>query len=409
MRKVKIYKVGGAVRDELLGIKPHDCDYVVFGADIPTMLGLGYKQVGKDFPVFLHPQTKEEYALARTERKIGDKHTSFAVDFGPAVTPQEDVARRDFTCNALLQDVTGGKIIDLVGGRDDIKNKILRHVNSEHFIEDPLRVLRMCRFAAKLNFMVAPETMKLAQQMVQTGMLVHLTAERVWKEFAAALETANFDIFILLLRECGALKVILPEVEQLFITPERLDYHPEGNSGTHTILALRKAAKLAPQVKFALLLHDIGKIMSPTATLPHHHGHDMAGLPLIEKICRRLCVPNNYRKFALLVAEKHMKFRKIFDMRPYTFIVYLEDITKFKYQQTLEDLIAACRCDLCGRGGTISSDELLRFEQIADFCRCNFAIQAKVKAADMPNFQTLPKNAEFLHLLREYRTQFIVS
>ena len=257
---MKTYLVGGAVRDMVLGRPPHDSDYVVFGATPEEMTALGFERVGKDFPVFLHPQTHDEYALARKEIKTGDKHTDFKFVFGPDITPAEDMQRRDFTCNALMFDAENNKIIDLVGGVEDIHNRVIRHVNTEHFIEDPLRVLRMCRFAAKLDFEIAPETMKLAQDMTRTGMLNHLTSERIWKEIESALNTDHFDKFIRTMRECGALKVLLPEVDKLWDTPERTDYHPEGNSGEHTMLVLQQGYNLSPKIKFALLLHDIGKI-----------------------------------------------------------------------------------------------------------------------------------------------------
>ena len=211
---MQIYLVGGAVRDMVLGKTPHDKDYVVFGATPEQMLQLGYTRVGKDFPVFLHPQTHDEHALARKEIKTGNKHTDFRFVFGPDITPEEDMQRRDFTCNALMYDETNRRIIDLVGGVEDINNRLIRHVNTEHFIEDPLRVLRMCRFAAKLDFAIAPATMKLAQDMSCTGMLQHLTAERIWKEFESALNTEHFDKFIAAMHDCGALKVVLPEVEK---------------------------------------------------------------------------------------------------------------------------------------------------------------------------------------------------
>lgn len=405
---MKIYLVGGAVRDMVLKREPHDKDYVVFGATIQEMLDAGFQQVGKQFPVFLHPVTKNEYALARKEEKIGNKHTDFRFVFTPDITPEEDVIRRDFTCNALLYNEEKKELTDLVGGVKDIENKTLRHVNSEHFIEDPLRVLRMCRFAAKLNFTIAPETMELAQQMVKDGMLDHLTPERIWGEFFSALQQPNFAQFILLMRECDALNVILPEVEKLWQIPERTDYHPEGNSGAHTILTLEQADNLSAKAKFAMLLHDIGKTMSPPETLPSHRGHDKAAAPLIKKICRRLKVPNDYRDLALMAAEQHMQIRNAADMKKGRLLTLLSDICELKYRQNLVDYLKICRCDMLGRKREIPQFERSYFRRSALRLILNFKIQSKIKATDMPDFAAMAKDATFAEKFFTYRTERII-
>ena len=405
---MKIYLVGGAVRDMVLEKPPHDLDYVVFGATPEEMSARGFERVGKDFPVFLHPQTRDEYALARKEIKTGNKHTDFKFIFSPDVTPQEDMQRRDFTCNALMYDAENEKIVDLVGGIDDIKQHIIRHVNTEHFIEDPLRVLRMCRFAAKLDFEIAPETMKLAQNMTRTGMLSHLTPERIWTEFEAALNTQHFDKFILTMRECGALKTVLPEVHKLWDTPERTDYHPEGNSGAHTILVLRQGYNLSPKIKFALLLHDIGKIDTPKDILPRHIGHDVAGLPRIETICNRLKVPHKYRDFALLVAKNHMKFHCAPQMRNHKFVTFLEELTdNFRDGKQMIDFMRACKCDSFGRGSVYATDENAEIFAAARRCLHNFRIQRDIKAVDMPNFDKLTKDKTFRQKFMEFRAKRI--
>ncbi|MBQ8672183.1 MAG: HD domain-containing protein [Alphaproteobacteria bacterium] len=405
---MQIYLVGGAVRDMVLQKTPHDRDYVVFGATVEDMLQKGFKQVGKDFPVFLHPESKDEYALARKEEKIGDKHTSFRFTFGPDITPQEDVVRRDFTCNALLYDENTQKIIDLVGGVRDIENKIIRHINAEHFIEDPLRVLRMCRFAAKLNFAIAPETMDLAKKMVQNGMLNHLTAERIWKEFETAMKTVYFDKFIIYMRECGALKVILPEIDVLWQIPERTDYHPEGNSGAHTLLVLHQGANLSPLLKYALLLHDSGKAKTPPELWPHHHGHDREGRKLVLEISQRLKVPHEFRDFAVLVAENHMKLRQIPQMNNITLVKFIRRLSGYKHWQRLLDYIRACRCDMFGRAKEISAEQIEEYSVAAASLIRNYRIQRKICAQDMPDFYKLPKDKNFLQKYNEFRAKHIV-
>lgn len=405
---MNIYLVGGAVRDMLLKKTPHDKDYVVFGATVSEMLKAGYIQVGKQFPVFLHPLNKNEYALARKEEKTGNKHTDFRFIFTPDVTMQEDVIRRDFTCNALLYDEKKQELIDLVGGKKDIENKIIRHINSEHFVEDPLRVLRMCRFKAKLDFNVAPETMALAKKMVQNKMLDHLSPERIWGEINEALQQPNFVKFILCMRECGALEAILPEINKLWQTPERLDYHPEGNSGEHTMLVLQQGENLSAKVKFALLLHDIGKTKTPPEILPGHRGHDKAAAPLIKDICKRLKVPNEYRNLALMAATQHMQIRNVLDMHKGRLLTLLTDICELKYRQNLADYIKICRCDMLGRKREIPQFERDYFRHSAMRLITNFKIQHQIKATDMPDFANLVKDASFADKFFNYRAQQII-
>ena len=402
--KMKIYQVGGCVRDEILGSPPHDIDHLVVGGTVEAMLAKGFKQVGKDFPVFLHPETQDEYALARKEVKTGDKHTDFAFIFTPDITLAEDMQRRDFTINALAKDTETGEIVDTVGGLKDLQQKVIRHVNSQHFGEDPLRVLRMCRFAAKLDFAIAPETMQLAKDMVNADMLSHLTPERIWKEIEKALETPHFEKFIRVARECGALKVILPEVDKLWDTPEKVQYHPEGNSGEHTMLVIRNGEHLPPRVKFALLLHDIGKTSTPHNILPAHHEHDVRGMLTIEKICRRLPVPNEFKKVAILGCQHHMKMTLFPQMRNGKKLDFVSAISlSFKDKDMMNDILEICRCDMLGRAKTISKEEIDSFDKIVKLCADIFEKAKDIHATDMPKFNELPKNADFSALYRDFR------
>lgn len=401
---MKIYQVGGSVRDEILGRQPHDFDYVVVGSSIDEMLALGYKQVGKGFPVFLHPESGDEYALARKEIKTGNKHTDFEFVFDATITLEDDLLRRDFTVNAMAKDTESGEIIDPFGGREDIANKIIRHVNDGHFAEDPLRVLRMCRFAAVLDFEIAPQTMDKARAMAAAGELDYLCAERIWKETEKALDSGHFDKFVTTARECGALKMIMPEVDRLWSVPEKPEYHPEGNSGTHTVLTLQKARNCPSTVKFGLLLHDVGKGLTPAEVLPAHHGHEDAGLPLIEEICGRLKVPNKYRDFALLCCEKHMKFRLLPIMKIGKALDFVSGISRgFKDERIMEDFIEVCRCDMYGRALTETPpQDVDDFDKACRRCRSIFQKAKDIKATDMPNFADLPKDENFGMNYREF-------
>lgn len=313
---MKEYVVGGYIRDMLLGRRPHDKDFVVVGATIEEMCQNGYKQVGKDFPVFLHPQTKEEYALARTERRIGRKHTDFVFDFSADITLYEDCLRRDFTCNALAMDVENGEIIDYFGGKKDIQNKTIRIIDEKNFKQDPLRILRAFRFAAVLDFTIESDSKNVLKQMIADGMLRDLTPERVWMETLKALQPqANSAKFFEGLAEIGGLQPWFAELEILRTIPELKKYHASENTFKHVMCALTRARSENALVKWAVLHHDDGKGITPPEILPHHYGHEVRGLDLIASACHRLKVPNEYKRFALLFCRQHMRIGKFDDMK----------------------------------------------------------------------------------------------
>jgi tRNA nucleotidyltransferase (CCA-adding enzyme) len=351
---MKVYLVGGAVRDQLLNLPAKERDWVVVGANPEQLLQQNFRQVGRDFPVFLHPQTKEEYALARTERKSGKGYYGFSCDFSDSVTLEEDLARRDLTINAMARD-EAENLIDPYHGKRDLENKILRHV-SPAFIEDPVRVLRVARFAARfhhLGFRVAEETRSLMYSMVKQKELDHLVAERVWQEWQRSLEEKNPEQFLIVLRSCGALPVILPELHRLFGIPNPARYHYEIDSGIHTLMVLEKAAALSnsPVVRFAALLHDLGKATSPMDNWPSHHGHEEHGVPIIEALCTRLRVPNEYRVLAIAVSRFHLIIHRLFELRAKTIVNVLEKTDAFRKPQFFHNLLIACRADAegCGR------------------------------------------------------------
>ncbi|MDP5064722.1 MAG: multifunctional CCA addition/repair protein [Haliea sp.] len=355
---MKTYLVGGAVRDALLGYPCSERDWVVVGATPDNMLQLGYQQVGKDFPVFLHPETKDEHALARTERKQGHGYTGFAVHCDPAVTLEEDLVRRDLTINAMARDESGA-IVDPYGGQRDLQARVLRHV-SEAFIEDPLRVLRTARFAARyahLGFTVAPETLALMSDIVRQGELAHLPAERVWVEMQRALGERNPDIFITVLRGCGALRALLPEVDALFGVPQSPQHHPEVDTGLHTLMVLQQSALLTPaaDVRFAALLHDVGKGVTPEAEWPRHVAHEHRGLPLVRAICARLRAPNQYRDLALQVCEFHLLCHRAQELRGKTLLKLLRGTGALRQPERFEAFLLACEADARGRAGSEQS------------------------------------------------------
>lgn len=402
---MKVYQVGGSVRDKFRGINnPSDIDYVVVGSSVAEMLALGFQQVGTNFPVFLHPITKQEYALARTEIKSGTKHTDFQFFFDKNISLEQDLERRDFRCNAIAFDEQSGKIIDPFNGRADVQNKLLHHINAEHFPEDPLRILRMCRFTAQLDFNIAPETMLLARNMVNSGMLSYLPAERIWKEIEKALNSPDFYKFIEAARDCGALKFLMPNIDKLWDTPEKLQYHPEGNSGEHTLLTLKQARNENPLVKFALLLHDIGKSATPQDILPSHKGHSEAGLPLLDSLCQNLKVPNKFARFARMASKNHMKLREVPQMRLSTILKLIDEAG-----QNLEDFISVCRCDMLGRLREIGHDEINNFNKIADRLRTIRKISQTINASDMPNYEDLPKDKHFGEVYKNYRLKKIAE
>ncbi|EOI3464474.1 multifunctional CCA addition/repair protein [Cronobacter dublinensis] len=356
---MKSYLVGGAVRDALLGLPVKDRDWVVVGATPAEMLELGYQQVGKDFPVFLHPQSHEEYALARTERKSGQGYTGFTCYAAPDVTLEQDLQRRDLTINAIAQD-DAGEFIDPYDGRADLNARLLRHV-SPAFNEDPLRVLRVARFAARyahLGFRIAPETLALMRDMAENGELEHLTAERVWKETENALTTRNPQIYFLMLRECGALKVLFPEVDKLFGVPAPAKWHPEIDTGIHTLMTLSMAAMLSPavDVRFAALCHDLGKGLTPPHLWPRHHGHGPAGVRLVEQVCKRLRVPNDIRDLAKLVAEFHDLIHTFPVLKPRTIVGLFDSIDAWRKPQRVEQIAITSEADVRGRTGFEAKD-----------------------------------------------------
>lgn len=347
---MKTYLVGGAVRDTLLGIPVKERDWVVVGATTEQMLKLGFKPVGKEFPVFLHPKTKDEYALARTEKKIDRGYHGFEFHAHPDVTLEEDLKRRDLTINALAQD-DDGTIIDPYNGQQDLKNKILRHVSCA-FAEDPVRILRVARFCARFNdFTIAPETMQLMQEMVTAGEVNALVAERVWQELVRALSEDHPERFIEVLRECGALKIILPEIDDLFGVPNPINWHPEIDTGIHTLMTLKMAVKLTDDttIRFAVLTHDLGKAKTKKDLLPKHHGHDKLGAPLIKALCKRLHVPRKYQDLAELVIKCHSRCHKINELSPTAILRLLEALDAFRRPERFEKFLIACEADSRGR------------------------------------------------------------
>ena len=353
----QIYEVGGAVRDALLNLPIKDRDWVVVGATPEAMTAAGFLPVGRDFPVFLHPKTHEEYALARTERKTAPGYRGFVVHADPAVTLEEDLARRDLTINAIARG-TDGHLIDPHGGQQDLAARCFRHV-SPAFAEDPVRILRVARFAARFaDFTVAPETQALMRTMVEAGEVDALVPERVWQEIARGLMEAHPERMIEVLRDCGALARLLPEVERLFGVPQRADFHPEIDTGAHLLLCLRAAAQASARlpVRFAVLCHDLGKGTTPADLLPRHHGHEQRSAELVGPLCERLRVPNDCRELALAVARHHGVALRAAELRPETMLRLLTDIGALRSLQRLEDFIQACLCDHRGRLGFEDSD-----------------------------------------------------
>ncbi|WP_318464470.1 multifunctional CCA addition/repair protein [Photobacterium leiognathi] len=400
---MQTYLVGGAVRDTLLGLTVTDKDWVVVGTTPEAMLAAGFEQIGSDFPVFLHPKTKQEHALARTERKSGHGYTGFVCYSAPDVTLEQDLLRRDLTINAIAQ-APNGDLIDPYHGQQDITDKVLRHV-SPAFAEDPLRVLRVARFAARfahLGFTVAPETMALMQEMVVSGELASLTPERVWKEWEKSLSSDDPQIFLTVLRQCGALAVVMPEIDALFGVPQPEKWHPEIDCGIHTLLVAKKAAELSTDktIRFAAQVHDLGKALSPKDDLPHHKMHCRDGIKPIKALCQRLRVPNEYRDLALLVCEQHTKIHHAEEMRADTFIKIFDQIDAWRRPERVAQLATCCRADARGR---------THFEQTpypqADIFQAVFAIaqQVDVKAIVAAGF----KGAEIREQLAAKRIEAV--
>jgi tRNA nucleotidyltransferase (CCA-adding enzyme) len=349
---MQTYMVGGAVRDALLGLPVNDRDWVVVGASPQEMIAAGYLSVGKDFPVFLHPQTREEYALARTERKTARGYHGFAFHAAPSVTLEDDLARRDLTINAMAQDESG-RLIDPFAGQADLQKRVLRHVTLA-FREDPVRILRVARFAARFaDFSVAPETLALMREMVESGEVDALVAERVWQELARGLMEDKPSRMFELLRECGALARLLPVVERLWGVPQRADYHPEVDTGVHLMMVLDMSARLraALPVRFACLTHDLGKGTTPAEVLPRHTGHEERSARLLKKVCDRLRVPTECRELADVVAREHGNIHRSGDFSAAALVRLLERCDAFRKPQRFEMILLACECDARGRLG----------------------------------------------------------
>ena len=357
---MKTYLVGGAVRDKLLGLHPGDNDYVVVGSTPEAMLALGFKPVGRDFPVFLHAQTGEEHALARTERKSGRGYRGFVVDADPSVSLEQDLGRRDFTINAIAQ-ADDGTLVDPLGGISDIKARVLRHAGPA-FVEDPLRVLRAARFMARfasLGFSVAPETQALMREMVRAGELAELVPERLWQELSRALTCATPSAFLRTLRDCDALAQVLPEVDALYGVPQRAEYHPEVDTGLHQELVSDMAARLAPGdavIGFAALTHDLGKALTPQDMLPRHIGHEHAGLRPLRALCERLKVPTEHRELAVMACREHLNVHRLFELRDSTVLELLARCDAFRKPERIAQLALVCEADKRGRAGMADSD-----------------------------------------------------
>ena len=387
---IEAYLVGGAVRDQLLNYTFKERDWVVIGSTPEEMLSLGFQQVGKDFPVFLHPETHDEYALARTERKDGLGYHGFEMHASPDVTLEEDLYRRDLTINAMAM-TESGEIIDPYGGQADLETKTLRHVSS-HFSEDPLRLLRVARFAARfhhLGFSIADDTMELLKEITESQELKTLSVERVWTETDKALSEQDPDVYFQVLRDCGALKQLFPEIDALFGVPNPVKWHPEVDSGIHTLMVLKQAALLSPEtkVRFAALCHDLGKGLTPKEFWPKHRGHERAGVGLIKKMADRLKIPNEHRDLACLGSEFHLHAHKALELRPQTLLKVLTQFDFFRRPERFNYFLDICEADFRGRTGYENKHYPQRdyFEHIAKLAR-----QVKI---DQEHLETLKGKA----------------
>ncbi len=402
---MKAYLVGGAVRDSLLGLSVKEKDWVVVGESPEALLSQGYVAVGKDFPVFLHPKTKEEYALARTEKKIGKGYHGFKCHATPEVTLEEDLERRDLTINAMALNEKN-ELVDPFGGQQDLQKKQLRHVSTA-FVEDPLRVLRVARFYARfahLGFQIAEDTQRLMTNMVKAGELAHLVPERVWKEIQKALSAEKPQCFFQALRDCGGLAVLLPELDKLYGVPQDKAWHPEVDTGVHTLLVLEQAALLSPDpcVRFAALLHDLGKGLTSPSLWPKHPGHEAASLPLVKQLCRRLRVPKAYEALALLAARWHGQCHNILALPSEHVLELLEAVDAFRRPERFVDFLLVCEADSRGRTGFEQQSYPQRaFLQQALATAC--AIKgASLKAQDL-------QGLELASALREKRVKAIAT
>ncbi len=396
---LKSYLVGGAVRDQLLGLPVKDRDYVVVGASPQDMLAQGYLPVGKDFPVFLHPDSKDEYALARTERKTAKGYHGFVFNTDRSVTLEQDLLRRDLTINAIAMDAAG-HIHDPCGGQQDLQDRVLRHV-SPAFAEDPVRVLRVARFMSRyqhLGFTVHPDTMQLMKQLVASGEVDALVPERVWQEIKNSLNQATPSAFFLTLRECGALEVLLPEIDCMFGIPQTKMWHPEVDTGLHAMLAIDQAKDLDNDVAYAVMVHDLGKGITPKEILPSHRGHEAAGVPLVKAVSDRLKVPKHYKKLAVLVCQWHLQSHTIKELRAETVEKLFSRLNAYRQPKVLEKFLQACEADATGRWG----------EEFKHYPQANYTRQL-FKAARHVNKQPLFEQGYQGHELGEQIRQLRVA
>ena len=392
-KNLDCYLVGGAVRDELLGLPIKDRDWVVVGSTPEKMLDLGFTPIGKDFPVFLHPHSKEEYALARTERKSGRGYKGFTVYADKQVTLEQDLLRRDLTINAIAKD-RNGDLIDPYDGKTDLKARRLKHVSAA-FSEDPLRILRTARFAARfqsLGFEVHPDTLKLMQAMTRQGELDTLVAERVWQEISSVLLASTPSVFFTTLRECGALKCILPELDRLFGIPQTLHYHPEVDTGVHVMMVVDRARALSDDmdVLYAALTHDLGKGLTPKAKWPSHPGHEAAGVPLVQAMSARLRVPNETTRLAEIMSDQHLNMHRLNELRPQTILKMLKKLDAFRKPQRVEKFALACQADSQGRGGNYPTQPYPQTQQIQDYFNAARAVDAGGIAKTQPDPKQIP-------------------
>ena len=399
---MKIFAVGGAIRDELLNLEVYERDWAVVGGSAKNLIAKGYKPVGKDFPVFLHPKTGEEYALARTERKVGPGYHGFSFDTSTEVTLEEDLGRRDLTINAMARD-SNGNIIDPYGGQVDLENRLLRHV-SPAFTEDPLRILRVARFAARFNkigFTVAKETEKLMRKMVSAGEADSLKPDRVWQETEKALSGPTPEVYFKVLRDCSALSTVFPEINALFGIPQSEKWHPEVDTGIHTLMALSIAARVTDSVavRFATLTHDLGKATTPKDIWPKHHGHEERSVEILRSFCKRLPIPKRYRELAVAVAQQHGMAHRAKELKPNTIYKLFESLDGLRRPERFEEFILACEANARGRAGF----ENHQYSQ-ADLLRTALNAARKVQAKDLGEIEQGPSLGE---KLRKYRVKAI--
>ncbi|MCO5357340.1 multifunctional CCA addition/repair protein [Acidovorax kalamii] len=402
---MQIYMVGGAVRDKLLGRPVNDRDWVVVGATPEQMLALGYLPVGRDFPVFLHPETREEYALARTERKSGRGYRGFVVHSAPDVTLEEDLSRRDLTINAIAESVDGTSaegVFDPYSGAQDIEARVLRHV-TDAFREDPVRILRVARFAARFtDFTVAPETMQLMREMVEHGEVDHLVPERVWQELARGLMEEQPSRMFEVLRECGALQVLLPEVARLWGVPQRADYHPEVDTGVHLMMVLDMAARLSAPltVRFACLAHDLGKGTTPADVLPRHIDHETRSAELLKDVAERLRVPVDCRETADVVAREHGHIHRSTDLSAAALVRLLERCDAIRKPERFAEILLACECDARGRLGFEESAYPQRPRLLAVLAAVQSVVTREIAAQAAAKGQSGPQVGGLIHQAR---------